>query len=84
VRPQPGLKQKIGGRQFGWQRVESPRDAIDLKAGSDPDTYVVAYASAEIDVPRATRVLLGIGSDDGIKIWLNGKLVHEKASRALY
>src|SRR6266704_2856393 len=24
VRPRPGLKQRIGGRQFEWQRIESP------------------------------------------------------------
>ena len=31
-------------------------------------------------MPRATKVLLGIGSDAGIKVWLNGKLVHEKCA----
>jgi hypothetical protein len=66
VRPKPGLKQTIGGRQFEWQPVESPRNAVDLKAGSNPDEYAVAYASAEIDMPRATKVLLGIGSDGAI------------------
>jgi CubicO group peptidase (beta-lactamase class C family) len=78
VRARPGLEQKIGGLQLVWQRVESPGDAVDLKTGSDPDSYVIAYASAEIDVPHATKALLGIGSDDGVKVWLNGKLVHEK------
>jgi CubicO group peptidase (beta-lactamase class C family) len=78
VRPRAGLEERIGGRQLEWRRVESPRDAVDLKAGDDPETYVVAYAATEIDVPRATRALLGIGSDDGVKVWLNGKLVHER------
>jgi len=78
VHPRAGLEERIGGRQLEWRRVESPRDAVDLKAGDDPETYVVAYAATEIDVPRATRALLGIGSDDGVKVWLNGKLVHER------
>jgi hypothetical protein len=26
---------------------------------------------------QETEALLGIGSDDGVKVWLNGELVHE-------
>lgn len=28
-------------------------------------------------MPEQTNAVLGIGSDDCIKVWLNGKLVHE-------
>src|SRR6185503_12577282 len=37
----------------------------------------IAYAWSEVELPTATKGLLGIGSDDAIKVWLNGKLVHE-------
>src|SRR6185503_9361024 len=30
-----------------------------------------------IELERATTWLFGMGSDDALKVWLNGKLVHE-------
>ncbi len=35
----------------------------------------VAYAYLEISSPRAQKVALKLGSDDGIKVWLNGALI---------
>src|SRR5207245_737772 len=31
---------------------------------------------AEIEMPTASRAVLGLGSDDAVKVWLNGELVH--------
>src|SRR5438874_5660805 len=39
--------------------------------------YLYAYALAEIKSAAPANVLLAVGSDDGIKIWHNGKLVHD-------
>lgn len=36
-----------------------------------------AYAYAEIDAPEAADITVRAGSDDGIKIWINGEAVHE-------
>lgn len=36
-----------------------------------------AYAYAEVEVPQAADVTVRAGSDDGIKIWINGDVVHE-------
>ena len=36
----------------------------------------VAYLRTRVYSPKAQDVLLEAGSDDGIKIWLNGKLIH--------
>ncbi|MFC1795412.1 hypothetical protein ACFL3Q_17725 [Planctomycetota bacterium] len=41
------------------------------------DWFVVAYAWAQIDMPEETHGVLGIGSDDSVKVWLNGKLIHK-------
>ena len=41
------------------------------------EDYATAYAWARIDMPAETSALLGIGSDDAVKVWLNGELVHE-------
>jgi len=38
--------------------------------------HCVAYLRTFIWSPAKTKVRLEIGSDDGVKIWLNGKVVH--------
>jgi HEAT repeat protein len=44
----------------------------------------VAYARTWINSPKEQNVRLEIGSDDGVKVWLNGLVVHaNNASRAL-
>jgi CubicO group peptidase (beta-lactamase class C family) len=75
--PRPGLKQRIGERELEWESVKSKSDVVDLKAGASPSDYAIAYAWAEIEVPEKTRGVLGLGSDDAVRVWLNGKLVHE-------
>lgn len=34
-------------------------------------------------MPEATEAWLGLGSDDGVKIWLNGELVYDKWVRRI-
>ncbi len=36
----------------------------------------VAYLRTKVLSGKAQKVLLEIGSDDGIKVWLNGEVVH--------
>jgi hypothetical protein len=44
----------------------------------------MAYARTQVVVPQATDAVLELGSNDGIKAWLNGTVVHENnAARAL-
>jgi len=44
----------------------------------------VAYARTWIDTPKEQKVRMELGSDDGIKVWLNGQLVHaNNVARAL-
>jgi CubicO group peptidase (beta-lactamase class C family) len=59
-----------------WQRLDSQTDVIDLGAVFGRENSV-AYAFSEIEMPEARAVLFGVGSDDAIKVWLNGVLVHE-------
>jgi len=37
----------------------------------------VAYAHAEFSLPEAGPAVLRLGSDDGVRAWVNGELVHE-------
>jgi hypothetical protein len=37
----------------------------------------IAYVAAQINMPKEKQAVLGIGSDDGAKVWLNGELVND-------
>jgi CubicO group peptidase (beta-lactamase class C family) len=78
--PRPGMKQVIHGHELAWEAVESKADIVDLNGGGQPNDFAVAYAWAEVRMPAKTKALLGVGSDDAVKVWLNGKLVHDNWS----
>jgi len=73
----PGKKQKIDGVEYQWQLLESENDIIDFHPTMGDTDFVIVYAWAEIETSEEKTALFGFGSDDAIKIWLNGKLVHE-------
>ena len=78
VRPKEGEKQRIDDNTvLTWEKVRSKDGFVDMQTGSRRD-YTVGYAWTEFEVPGATDAWLGLGSDDGVKIWLNGELVHDK------
>lgn len=68
-------KVRIGENDFEWATLRSEYGVVDLTQVYD-DWFVVAYAWAQIDMPEETQGVLGIGSDDSVKVWLNGNLVH--------
>jgi len=61
-----------------WSILESRYGRVDLtQLDKEKNDFQVAYMWAQIDMPEDTTGFLGIGSDDGVKVWLNGELVHE-------
>ncbi len=55
-------------------------DLVKLLGGS----HRAAFLRARVTSPKAQSVQLELGSDDGVKLWLNGRLVHaNNASRPL-
>lgn len=50
---------------------------VDLGAKFGPLPTAIAYAYTEVESIHAREAVLKCGSDDGIRVWLNGKLVHE-------
>jgi CubicO group peptidase (beta-lactamase class C family) len=78
--PQPGASVEIRGKTYTWTRLPDDQAgaivALDKVLGSHE--WSVAYASGELDSPQGGPALLGIGSDDAVRVWLNGKLVHSK------
>ena len=64
-------------QKFEWQSISTGNDIIDLDSIFKRKDFVYAYALAEIIAPAPTNVVLALGSDDGIKVWHNGKLIHD-------
>ncbi|MHC5012063.1 MAG: HEAT repeat domain-containing protein, partial [Planctomycetota bacterium] len=68
----------VGDRTLAWRPVQvGGADAVvDLDGMFSPNDRVVAYAYAEIVVRRERDAVLKLGSDDGVRVWVNGELVH--------
>lgn len=78
VRPKPGDRQRIDeNTELTWEKIQSKDGFVDMQSGV-PKDYTVGYAWTEFDSPRDTEAWMGLGSDDGVKIWLNGELIHDK------
>jgi len=69
-------KVSLGEEDYEWATLSSEYGVVDLTQVYD-DWFVVAYAWAQINMAEETTGILGIGSDDSVKVWLNGKLVHK-------
>ena len=77
IQPQPDASVDVHEKSFRWKLVESDANTIDLAEQIGSDTYAVAYAYAEVESPNAAKRVLGIGSDDAVRVWVNGELVHD-------
>ncbi len=77
IRTVPIPSVKIKDKDFKWKLYSSANDIVDLDSFYKKKDFAYAYALAEINAPVAKNVFLGIGSDDGVKVWLNGTLVHD-------
>lgn len=70
----PSLEEAL--RVAEWKRASVRDGVLNFLPHFKPNTNVVAYALALIESPREMATELLVGSDDGVKVWLNGKLVH--------
>ena len=77
VRPTSGEKLTIDGHKLAWKKLNAEEGLVDFMDGAshgDLD-YCIGYAWTEIEVANDTDAWLGIGSDDGMKLWLNGEII---------
>jgi len=58
-----------------WTQYNSSGDLINFNSIFSPNQYVIAYAFAYLYSPNNQSAKLKIGSDDGIKVFLNGQKV---------
>lgn len=68
-----------------WKPFQFRRGSIagmvDLDAFFDTPEHSAAYAVTWIEVPRDMDVRMLVGSDDYVKIWINGEHVHTYATK---
>jgi len=73
---------EIPGARVKWQRIELEADAngvvaVDLNQIFGGDNRA-AYMKTVLHSEMEQEVRFAAGSDDGIKVWLNGELIHAK------
>ena len=72
----------VGGKVWTIGNISATRGnnindmANDTGLGSGDIDHHVAYGSIALDSPRAQNTRMLVGSDDAVKVWLNGELVH--------
>lgn len=66
-----------GGKAEWKPMKESASGQFDLSQVGKGDN-LCAYVKTTIQSARKQDMILSLGSDDGAKVWLNGKVVHEK------
>ncbi len=68
----------FGAGKLTWQPApESADSQVDLDAFYGSIDFSAAYAYLEISSEAARQIVFGVGSDDAIRFWLNGELIHE-------
>ncbi len=77
----PFAPETDGGKGAKWRKMPEGTDAgrpwyLDLLKALDGGEQRVAYLRTKLQWPAERQVKLWIGSDDGNKVWVNGKLVH--------
>jgi len=76
--PASGGTLAVRGQTLAWRLLESPGGVVNLAQDGATNDCSIAYAAAEIEMAEPASLAFGLGSDDAIKAWLNGKLVHER------
>jgi len=59
----------------GGDNINQMTDALGWGSGSEVYDHVV-YGSLTLNSPREQETTMLVGSNDGIKVWLNGAVVH--------
>ena len=78
LKPKAGDKIEADGKGLEWKEVRAKEQILDFNSSLGEQTensvgYAVVYIMADADVGDLT---LTLGSDDQVKVYLNGKPVH--------
>jgi len=75
-----------GGAEVAWRPIHAdPTGFVDLTKLVTPNEYAVVYGLAYVQSPDEREAALLLGSDDGVRVWINDVLVHSNpAYRGAY
>lgn len=74
-----------GEHKTGWREtIANKKGYVNLGRAIGNHDNAVAYAYTELESVHARETILKCGSDDGIKIWINGVVVHDNDVRRGY
>lgn len=77
--PTDGLELKrADGTMVKWHSQKAWDDILHFDDLTAPRDGAIACAFLKVNRPAAGKALLSVGSGDGIRVWLNGKLVLSK------
>ncbi|MFP4056516.1 MAG: PQQ-binding-like beta-propeller repeat protein [Candidatus Brocadiia bacterium] len=71
---QLGRRYGGAGGEVAWRLHRAEEDGVDLAKLFTPNEYVVAYATCWVQCQGPLFALIELGTDDGCKLWVNGKL----------
>jgi alpha-galactosidase len=78
-RPNLASSFPVNGHVLTWQPARAgAKGYVDLTAMLGMSEWSVAYAYTEVETVHARETVLRCGSDDGIRIWLNGEQIHSR------
>jgi hypothetical protein len=73
IKPREGAS--VGGKR--WALYTSPEDVVDLDKAAGDSQYSAVYAATWLHAGVDTEILLWVASDDGMRVFLEGKeLLH--------
>jgi alpha-galactosidase len=70
------VKRTVGRTPWKSATANRKNGFVDLSRALGHEEFCIGYAYAEIISPQARDTVLRCGSDDGIRIWLNGAIIH--------
>lgn len=80
----PAAAAKAAWQPIAAAKIGSGAYAVELNKTPMAGSNRVAYFRTTLTSPTAQDAVLHIGSDDGVKVWLNGQVVHSNnATRAM-
>ncbi len=61
-----------------WRPYTSPSGYVNLDAVMRPNNHVAAFARFVLETKTPQKVLLHLGADDGVVLWVGGKRIFER------
>lgn len=75
ARPTPGQGVDLPDGPVRWIAHTADDNSIDLDVALSDREFIAAYAYCEIEMERKTACVMALGSNDGVRVWLNGERV---------